>query len=84
MVAGPSSTSPPCRHRGNKDEGSDDQGIVFGYVCSETPELMHAPTPLGHNILRAIAEAGHAGKEPLLGPDAKSHTLKLEEGNRLA
>jgi S-adenosylmethionine synthetase len=57
---------------GNKDEGAGDQGIMFGYACTETPELMPAPIYYSHTILRAIAEARHAGKAPLLGPDAKS------------
>jgi S-adenosylmethionine synthetase len=57
---------------GNKDEGAGDQGIMFGYACDETPELMPAPLQYAHSILRAISEARHAGKEPLLGPDAKS------------
>jgi S-adenosylmethionine synthetase len=57
---------------GNKDEGAGDQGIMFGYACTETPELMPAPIFYAHEILRAIANARHAGKAPLLGPDAKS------------
>ncbi|HUB94778.1 MAG TPA: methionine adenosyltransferase [Stellaceae bacterium] len=57
---------------GNKDEGAGDQGIMFGYACTETPELMPAPIYYSHEILRAIANARHAGKAPLLGPDAKS------------
>jgi len=57
---------------GNKDEGAGDQGIMFGYACRETPEFMPAPIYYAHNILRAIAEARHSGKAPLLLPDAKS------------
>jgi len=66
---------------GNKDEGAGDQGIMFGYACNETPELMPAPIQYSHNILRAMAEARHAGREPLLGPDAKSQvTLRYVGG----
>src|SRR5690349_17268411 len=57
---------------GNKDEGAGDQGIMFGYACTETPELMPAPIQYAHAILRSLAEARHSGKAPLLGPDAKS------------
>ncbi len=62
---------------GNKDEGAGDQGIMFGYACRETSELMPAPIFYAHLILRSLAEARHAGKTPGLGPDAKSQiTLK--------
>src|SRR6185436_509966 len=67
--------------KGNKDEGAGDQGIMFGYACDETPELMPAPIQYAHNILRAMAEARHAGKAPELGPDAKSQvTLRYVGG----
>ncbi|MEM9098322.1 MAG: methionine adenosyltransferase [Pseudomonadota bacterium] len=56
----------------NKDEGAGDQGIMFGYATSETPELMPAPILYSHRILRLMAEARHSGQAPLLGPDAKS------------
>jgi S-adenosylmethionine synthetase len=58
--------------RGNKAEGAGDQGMMFGYACTETPELMPAPIFYAHAILRALATARHQGKTPLLGPDAKS------------
>jgi len=57
---------------GNKDEGAGDQGIMFGYACTETPELMPAPLYYAHEILRLMAADRHAGKAPMLGPDAKS------------
>ena len=66
---------------GNKDEGAGDQGIMFGYACRETPSFMPAPIFYSHKILRLISEARHAGKLPLLGPDAKSQvTLEFENG----
>jgi S-adenosylmethionine synthetase len=66
---------------GNKDEGAGDQGIMFGYACRETDVLMPAPICYSHRILRLISEARHAGKLPLLGPDAKSQvTLEYENG----
>jgi S-adenosylmethionine synthetase len=69
---------------GNKDEGAGDQGIMFGYACSETKQLMPAPIYLAHNILKSLAEARHSGAEPGLGPDAKSQvTLEYEDDRPL-
>ena len=66
---------------GNKDEGAGDQGMMFGYACIETPELMPAPIFYAHAILRSLSEARHAGKTPLLGPDSKSQvTLQYVAG----
>ncbi|HXC55796.1 MAG TPA: methionine adenosyltransferase [Rhizomicrobium sp.] len=66
---------------GNKDEGAGDQGIMFGYACRETPALMPAPLFYSHKILEVLAKARHSGKEPTLGPDAKSQvTLRYENG----
>jgi len=65
----------------NKDEGAGDQGIMFGFACNETAELMPAPLSFSHNILRLMAEARHSGKEKDLRPDAKSQvTLVYENG----
>ncbi len=66
---------------GDKDEGAGDQGIMFGYACTETPVLMPAPIYYAHNILKSLAEARHSGAQPLLGPDAKSQvTLEYRDG----
>ena len=66
---------------GNKDEGAGDQGIMFGYACRETPALMPAPLHYSHKILKLLADARHAGKEPSLQPDAKSQvTLRYAGG----
>jgi len=66
---------------GNKDEGAGDQGIMFGYACNETPELMPAPIYYAHEILRSLSQARHSWAEPLLGPDAKSQvTLEYRDG----
>jgi S-adenosylmethionine synthetase len=66
---------------GNKDEGAGDQGIMFGFACTETEGLMPAPIHYSHAILRSLADARHSGAEPGLGPDAKSQvTLQYENG----
>ena len=66
---------------GNKDEGAGDQGMMFGFACKDTPELMPAPIFYAHAILRALSEARHDGKTPLLGPDSKSQvTLRYVDG----
>jgi S-adenosylmethionine synthetase len=57
---------------GNKDEGAGDQGIMFGFACNETAELMPAPIQLAHTILRDMARARHQGEASFFGPDAKS------------
>nr|WP_147298841.1 methionine adenosyltransferase [Rhodosalinus sediminis] len=63
------------------EEGAGDQGIMFGYACNETEELMPAPIQFAHRILRNMAEDRKAGKRPEFGPDAKSQvTLKYEDG----
>jgi S-adenosylmethionine synthetase len=68
---------------GNKDEGAGDQGIMFGYACKETPELMPAPIYYAHKILEVLASERKSGKGEAakLGPDAKSQvTIKYEHG----
>lgn len=65
----------------NKDEGAGDQGIMFGFACNETEELMPAPLCFSHKILRLMSEARHSGTEKHLRPDAKSQvTLVYENG----
>jgi S-adenosylmethionine synthetase len=67
--------------RDNKDEGAGDQGIMFGYACRETPELMPAPILYAHKILRLMAEARRSGRETALGPDSKSQvTVAYKDG----
>jgi len=57
---------------GNKDEGAGDQGIMFGYACNETEELMPAPIHYSHKILRLMAEDRKSGKLKHIEPDSKS------------
>jgi S-adenosylmethionine synthetase len=64
----------------HKDEGAGDQGIMFGYACDETPDLMPAPLYYSQRILQLLAEARHAG-EKRLGPDSKSQvTVQYKNG----
>ncbi len=68
-----------------KDEGAGDQGIMFGYACDETPDLMPAPLYYAQRILQLLAEARHSGKEKALGPDSKSQvTLQYKNGKPIA
>ncbi len=67
----------------NKEEGAGDQGIMFGYACRETPELMPAPIYYSHKILEDLARArkSKAGEAAKLGPDSKSQvTVRYEDG----
>ena len=65
-----------------KDEGAGDQGLMFGYACKETPELMPAPIQLSHQILKSMADARHAGELPGIGPDSKSQlTVRYKGGD---
>ncbi|GGA15657.1 methionine adenosyltransferase [Neptunicoccus cionae] len=67
--------------QGVDKDGAGDQGIMFGYACSETPELMPAPIHYSHAVLRDLAEARHSGATPQLGPDAKSQlSVKYVDG----
>jgi S-adenosylmethionine synthetase len=68
---------------GSKDEGAGDQGIMFGYACNETPELMPAPIYYAHKILEDlnVARKAKTGDAAKLGPDAKSQvTVRYENG----
>ncbi|MFT4057094.1 MAG: methionine adenosyltransferase [Novosphingobium sp.] len=66
---------------GNKDEGAGDQGIMFGFACDETPDLMPATLDYSHKILHKLADDRHSGAAPFLEPDAKSQvTLRFENG----
>ena len=65
----------------DKDEGAGDQGIMFGYACTETAEYMPAALHYSHEILRLLAEDRHKGVLSKLGPDAKSQvSLEYRDG----
>ncbi|MFC0206511.1 methionine adenosyltransferase [Novosphingobium soli] len=65
----------------NKDEGAGDQGIMFGFACDETPDLMPATLDYSHKILHRLAQDRHDEVVSFLEPDAKSQvTLRFEDG----
>ena len=64
---------------GNKDEGAGDQGIMFGYACTETKDLMPAPISYSHKVLQLMSEARKSGKERFLRPDSKSQFSVIYE-----
>jgi S-adenosylmethionine synthetase len=69
----------------NKDEGAGDQGIMFGFACDETPDLMPATLDYSHKILERLAADRHSGAAPFLEPDAKSQvTLRYRDGKPVA
>ena len=66
------------------EQGAGDQGIMFGYACNETDELMPAPVMFAHRILRRMADLRHAGeKAPWLRPDCKSQVALQYEGGKM-
>ncbi len=69
----------------NKDEGAGDQGIMFGFACDETPDLMPATLDYSHKILHRMAADRHSGAAPFLEPDSKSQvTLRFADGQPVA
>ena len=70
--------------KGTAEQGAGDQGIMFGYACNETEELMPAPVMFAHRILRRMAEVRHAGeKATWLRPDCKSQVALQYEGGKM-
>ena len=68
--------------RDNKDEGAGDQGIMFGFACSEPEDLMPAPIHFSHKILRLMATDRKSGTLQGIEPDSKSQVSMLYENNK--
>ena len=66
----------------NKDEGAGDQGIMFGYACKETDDLMPAPIYFSHKILRLMAHDRKNGSLLGIEPDSKSQVTMLYDGDK--
>ncbi len=68
--------------KGHAEQGAGDQGLMFGFACDETPELMPAPIMFAHRLGRELTRIRKSGKVPWLRPDAKSQVSVIYDGGK--
>jgi S-adenosylmethionine synthetase len=74
-----------AKGKATNEQGAGDQGLMFGYACDETPELMPAPIMFAHRVGRALTRIRKSGKAKWLRPDAKSQcSVRYEKGRPVA
>lgn len=76
-------TATSAEGKKTSEQGAGDQGIMFGYACSETPELMPAPVMYAHRLNRKMAEIRKGGGAPWMRPDCKSQVAVNYDGDKV-